>query len=72
VPDAYPYLQNIRKGDFARAKVNGKRAIELGAGMGLAGLALAMLGTFQQQLCQAAAILPIPVLQMEGAKQLEI
>ena len=37
-------LQNIRKGDFARAKVAGKRAIELGAGMGLAGLALAMLG----------------------------
>lgn len=30
-------VQNIRKGDFARSKVRGKRALELGAGMGLAG-----------------------------------
>ncbi|GFR51417.1 hypothetical protein Agub_g13705, partial [Astrephomene gubernaculifera] len=36
--------QNIRKGEFARAKVRGKRAIELGAGMGLAGMAFAMVG----------------------------
>lgn len=36
--------QNIRKGDFSRPKVTGKRAIELGAGMGLAGLAFAMIG----------------------------
>ncbi|KXZ53685.1 hypothetical protein GPECTOR_6g602 [Gonium pectorale] len=35
---------NIRKGDFARSKVRGKRAIELGAGMGLAGMAFAMVG----------------------------
>ena len=39
-----PPHQNIRKGDFSRAKVSGKRAIDLGSGMGLAGLALALLG----------------------------
>jgi hypothetical protein len=26
-------MQNVRKGDFCRAKVKGKRCIELGAGM---------------------------------------
>ncbi|PNH06976.1 Methyltransferase-like protein 21D, partial [Tetrabaena socialis] len=35
---------NIRKGEFARAKMRGKKAIELGAGMGLAGMAFAMVG----------------------------
>ncbi|GIM05246.1 hypothetical protein Vretimale_9693, partial [Volvox reticuliferus] len=40
----YTFTQNIRKGDFSRAKVRGKRAIELGAGMGLAGMAFAMVG----------------------------
>lgn len=38
------YMQNARKGEFARHKVKGKRALELGSGMGLGGLALAMLG----------------------------
>ncbi|GIL53527.1 hypothetical protein Vafri_9113 [Volvox africanus] len=38
------FEKNIRKGDFSRAKVRGKRAIELGAGMGLAGMAFAMVG----------------------------
>ncbi|KAG2442095.1 hypothetical protein HYH02_009584 [Chlamydomonas schloesseri] len=38
------FEKNIRKGDFARAKVRGKRALELGAGMGLAGMAFAMVG----------------------------
>ncbi|KAI7837928.1 hypothetical protein COHA_008234 [Chlorella ohadii] len=35
---------NSRRGDFSRPKVRGKRALELGAGMGLAGMALALLG----------------------------
>lgn len=37
-------LQNSRRGDFSRPKIRGKRALELGAGMGLAGMALALLG----------------------------
>ncbi len=36
-PASRPPPQNVRKGDLARSKVRGKRAIELGAGMGLAG-----------------------------------
>ncbi|PRW45241.1 hypothetical protein C2E21_6339 [Chlorella sorokiniana] len=36
--------KNSRRGDFSRPKVRGKRALELGAGMGLAGMALALLG----------------------------
>ena len=35
--------QGARRGEFARQKLRGKSAIELGAGTGLAGLALAML-----------------------------
>ena len=34
----------MRKGDFSRAKVKGKRVLELGAGMGLGGIAFSMLG----------------------------
>ena len=37
-------MQNAKKGDFARHKMKGKRAIELGSGMGLGGFALALLG----------------------------
>jgi predicted nicotinamide N-methyase len=41
---AHFLARNARKGEFARHKVKGKRALELGSGMGLGGLALAMLG----------------------------
>jgi tRNA1(Val) A37 N6-methylase TrmN6 len=34
----------MRKGEFSRPKASGKRAIELGAGIGLAGLAFALIG----------------------------
>lgn len=36
--------KNSRRGDFSRAKVRGRRVLELGAGMGLAGMAMALLG----------------------------
>ncbi|MEW5306988.1 MAG: hypothetical protein WDW36_009411 [Sanguina aurantia] len=38
------FEKNLRKGEFARSKLRGKRAIEIGAGMGLGGLAFAMMG----------------------------
>jgi predicted nicotinamide N-methyase len=41
---AHFLARNARKGEFARHKVKGKHALELGSGMGLGGLALAMLG----------------------------
>jgi hypothetical protein len=50
--------QNIRKGEFARAKVSGKRAIDLGSGMGLGGLAFALLGA-DVVLSDVAAVLPL-------------
>lgn len=37
-------MQNAKKGDFARHRLKGKRAIELGSGMGLGGFAFALLG----------------------------
>lgn len=37
-------MQNAKRGDLARHRVKGKRGIELGAGMGLGGIALALLG----------------------------
>ena len=37
-------MQNAKKSDYARHRVKGKRAIELGAGMGLGGFAFALLG----------------------------
>lgn len=37
-------VQNAKKGDFARHRLKGKRAIELGSGMGLGGFAFALLG----------------------------
>ncbi|KAG6543530.1 hypothetical protein Mapa_015024 [Marchantia paleacea] len=38
------FLRNSKKGEFSRAKLAGKRVIELGAGCGLAGLGMALLG----------------------------
>lgn len=37
-------MQNMRKGTFARAKLAGKRVLELGAGMGLGGIAMSLMG----------------------------
>ncbi|OAE20267.1 hypothetical protein AXG93_4010s1040 [Marchantia polymorpha subsp. ruderalis] len=39
-----PKERNSKKGEFSRAKLAGKRVIELGAGCGLAGLGMALLG----------------------------
>ena len=38
------HMQNMRKGPFARSKVAGKRVLELGSGMGLAGIAVSLMG----------------------------
>ncbi|KAJ0778388.1 putative lysine methyltransferase, S-adenosyl-L-methionine-dependent methyltransferase [Helianthus annuus] len=38
------YLKNCRKGRFSPSKLKGKRVIELGAGCGVAGFGMAMLG----------------------------
>lgn len=40
----HPAPQNMRKGELSRSKLSGKKAIELGSGMGLGGMAFAMLG----------------------------
>jgi Lysine methyltransferase len=47
---AHFLARNARKGEFARHKVKGKHALELGSGMGLGGLALAMLGELHRRL----------------------
>lgn len=43
-PQHFPNVQNAKKGDFARHRLKGKRAVELGSGMGLGGFAFALLG----------------------------
>ena len=50
--------QNMRKGDFSRAKVKGKRVLELGAGMGLGGIAFSMLGA-EVILTDTSDVLPL-------------
>lgn len=53
------FEKNERKGgDFTRAKLTGARALELGAGVGLAGLALAALGA-NVLLTDVASVLPL-------------
>ncbi|EIE19225.1 hypothetical protein COCSUDRAFT_38412 [Coccomyxa subellipsoidea C-169] len=50
--------KNARKGEFSRANVKGKRAIELGAGPGLGGMAFALLGA-EVLLTDLADIVPL-------------
>ncbi|CAI5983579.1 unnamed protein product [Closterium sp. NIES-65] len=53
------YLErHSNKGEFSRAKLKGKRAIELGAGCGLAGLGFALLGC-DVVLTDEALVLPL-------------
>lgn len=51
-------MQNVRKGEFARSKSKGKRCIELGSGMGLGGMAMAMIGA-DVVLTDVAEIVPM-------------
>ncbi|KAL6754414.1 putative methyltransferase-domain-containing protein [Haematococcus lacustris] len=58
--------KNMRKGgDFSQVRVAGKRAIELGAGMGLGGMALALMGA-QVTLTDTAEVLPMLRRNCEG------
>jgi len=50
--------RNSRKGDLCRARVSGKRVIDLGSGAGVAGLALALLGA-DVTLTDVAPVLPL-------------
>ncbi|KAK9803541.1 hypothetical protein WJX73_006406 [Symbiochloris irregularis] len=53
------YLQqNARKGCLSRAAVKGKNAVELGSGMGLAGISLALMGC-DVVLTDIASVLPL-------------
>ncbi|GJP59142.1 hypothetical protein CLOP_g8442 [Closterium sp. NIES-67] len=53
------YLErHTNKGEFSRAKLKGKRAIELGAGCGLAGLGFSLLGC-DVVLTDEAVVLPL-------------
>lgn len=52
------HLQNARKGPLSRQALAGKRALELGSGMGLAGFALALLGC-NATLTDVASVLPL-------------
>ncbi|KAK9830946.1 hypothetical protein WJX81_000881 [Elliptochloris bilobata] len=50
--------RNARKGELSREKLRGKAVLELGAGMGLAGFACALLGA-RVMLTDTAAVLPL-------------
>lgn len=52
-------LQNASQGEFSRERVSGKRIIELGAGMGLGGLAFALLGCKEVVLTDVSSVLPL-------------
>jgi predicted nicotinamide N-methyase len=49
---------NCRKGDFAKTRVKGKRVLELGAGMGLGGIAFSLLGA-SVVLTDVAEVIPL-------------
>lgn len=50
--------RNARKGELSRARVSGKRVVDLGSGAGVAGLALALLGA-DVILTDVAPVLPL-------------
>ncbi|KAK9812794.1 hypothetical protein WJX72_003942 [[Myrmecia] bisecta] len=53
------YLEkNAKRGELARHKVKGKRTLELGSGMGLGGMAAAMLGS-EVVLTDVASVVPL-------------
>ncbi|CAM6102096.1 unnamed protein product [Calypogeia fissa] len=56
--------RNSRKGEFSRAKMSGKRVIELGAGCGLAGIGMALLGC-NVVVTDQVAVLPILLRNVE-------
>ena len=51
-------VQNAKKGEFARHRLKGKRAIELGSGMGLGGFAFGLLGC-ETVVTDTAEVLPL-------------
>ena len=58
--------QNAFKGDFSRKRTQGKRAVELGSGIGLGGMAFALLGCSEVVLTDVKEVLPLLTMNLNS------